>query len=201
MTRSLSTLTLLLAVACGGTAAPEDDPGGAITAVAVLRDTTQVGDGPLLVTRADGRVDTVAVAARRAWLLDEGRQVAWTSGNGAGGYENEGEALHVAPADSLGEVSPIAREVFPILDVTEIDAPDGTPWLVLGMQDGGAGMPHVAIVAPGRGTVYRAIRGRFAGTDSTGLAIAILRAEGDTTTLRETLTWAALAELPTLALP
>ena len=202
MRRAIRSGAAVLVVACGGSGgAGTVGEAGVATAVRVARDTTQFGDGPVLVTRADGRVDTVQVAARRAWLLDEGRQVAWSSGQGAGGFENEGEALHVAPADSLGDVPPIAREVFPILAVTEVDAPDGTPWLVLAMQDGGAGFPHVAIVAPGRGTVYRAMRGRFAGSDSTGLVVAVLQAEGDTTTVRETLTWPALAELPALRLP
>jgi hypothetical protein len=203
MRRSIGAGAAALLVACGGEGAASAATGeaGVATAVHVARDTMQFGDGPLVVTRPDGRVDTVRVAARRAWLLDEGRQVAWSSGAGAGGYENEGEALHLAPADSLVDIPPIAREVFPILDVTEIDAPDGTPWLVLAMQDGGAGFPHVAIVAPGRGTVYRAIRGRFAGADSAGLTIAVPQGEGDTTTVRETLGWTALTELPALRLP
>jgi hypothetical protein len=202
MTRAIHAAAAVLVVACGGSGnAGIGGEASVATAVRVARDTTQFGDGPVLVTRANGRVDTLRVAARRAWRLDDGRQIAWSTGEGAGGYENEGEALHVVPADSLGDVAPIAREVFPILDVQEVDAPDGTPWLVLAMQDGGAGFPHVAIVAPGRGTVYRAMRGRFTASDSTGLVIAVLQAEGDTTTVRETLTWAALAELPALRLP
>ena len=50
--------------------------------------------GPLFVT-IGGREQKIAEQAQQAWILSGGRYVVYSSSDGAGGYENEGQSLHV----------------------------------------------------------------------------------------------------------
>ena len=52
------------------------------------------GPGNLLATIAGAEVQ-VASGALQAWLLEDGASIAYTGHEGAGGYENEGQSLHI----------------------------------------------------------------------------------------------------------
>ena len=50
--------------------------------------------GPLFVT-IDGTEKKITEKAQQAWILSGGRYVVYSSSDGAGGYENEGQSLHL----------------------------------------------------------------------------------------------------------
>ncbi len=49
---------------------------------------------PLFVT-IGGKEQKITDQAQQAWILNGGRYVVYSSSEGAGGYENEGQSLHV----------------------------------------------------------------------------------------------------------
>lgn len=98
------------------------------------------------------------------------RFVVWSDGDGAGGYENEGEALHCYDAVT-GRSRRILREYYTITDLRVVEAPNGRHYVIVSMTDGGEGAPHVAIVDPLRGEVYRADRSEVVSADGNGIVI------------------------------
>jgi hypothetical protein len=176
--RHLMLLCPVLVVACG-TSEPTASPPSPLTAVSVLRDVAGFTTGPLLLTHADGRVDTVRVDAVEAWRLADGAEVAWSGRDGGGGYENEGQSLRIAAVDSTSAPRVVVRETFMIDTVEELLDSDGRRLLAVAMRDGGAGMQHLALVNPLRGVVYRSVRARLAERGDT-LVIEHLEPEGST---------------------
>src|SRR5262245_22431263 len=55
--------------------------------------------GDLFVTIA-GTEKKVADQAQQAWIINDGRHVVYSSSDGAGGYENEGQSLHLYDVDT-----------------------------------------------------------------------------------------------------
>lgn len=168
---------LVWSAACGG--AGESKAAVSVTQVSVARDTTQFTTGPVLLSRADGSSDTLAVEAVRAWRLADGAEVAWSGRDGGGGFENEGQALRLAAVDSTDAPRFTLREPFGIESVEELRDSEGRRLLAVAMVDGGAGMPHLVLVDPARGVVYRAVRSRVAERGDT-LTIEHLEPEGST---------------------
>jgi hypothetical protein len=146
-----------------------------ITSVAVLGGGFE--GGPLVVTWSTLESDTLPVQARRAWVTDNGLEIAWVGGDGAGGYEDEGEALHLSPADAPGEDRLVLRETFMIEDVHEMTWGGDDRLLLVRMRDGGAGNPHIVVVHPLRGPLYRAVNAVVA-QEGDNLLVARRRGEG-----------------------
>jgi hypothetical protein len=96
-----------------------------------------------------------------------GGQVAYNGLDGAGGYEGEGQSLWVVDVASK-QRRQVMSEYFMVRDIRELRLADGRGLLVVRMEDGGAGMSHIAVVDPQRGQVARIPRSLVA------------RAEGDT---------------------
>jgi hypothetical protein len=83
--------------------------------------------------------------------------VAYTKGDGdgAGGFENEGESLYLwAPGDR--EARKLLAEYFTIQRVESLRARSGRSVLVIVMTDGGLGATHVGFADPHRGELFRA---------------------------------------------
>ncbi|MHC4392686.1 MAG: peptidoglycan-binding domain-containing protein [Planctomycetota bacterium] len=95
-----------------------------------------------------------------SWLLGDGRYVAWSGPDGAGGFENEGQSLNVFDTKT-GQTREIMSEYFMINDVTSVTTTDGRTAFLVGMFDGGAGFPHGAVVDPTRGQVGRYDRAKL----------------------------------------
>src|SRR6187402_273533 len=55
--------------------------------------------GELFVTIA-GTEKKVTDQAQQAWIINGGRHVVYSSSEGAGGYENEGQSLHLYDVDT-----------------------------------------------------------------------------------------------------
>ena len=117
------------------------------------------GGGPLYVS-AGGREFRVADKALNAWIVSGGRQAAYSAPDGAGGYENEGNALHLYDLQS-GKERKILSEYFAIDRVTEVETKNGKRAFLVEMKDGGLGASHVAVVDPRRGEVFIASKARL----------------------------------------
>lgn len=129
-------------------------PDARATAIVVRRDTTTFGTGPAVVTLAGGDTVVVADSAVRAWRLGDGRLVAVSGLDGAGGYENEGQSLVVIDV-AAGTRRRVVADYFPIVKVELLH--EGTrDALLVHMRDGGQGSLHVTVVDPRRGQVFRA---------------------------------------------
>lgn len=128
-------------------------PGAKARRIDVRRDTSTFGTGPAIVTLITGDTVVVADSAARAWLLGDGRVVAVSGLDGAGGYENEGQSLTVIDVVS-GTRRRVVADYYQIVRV-ELLQTDGGAALLLHMRDGGQGSLHVTVVDPDRGQVFR----------------------------------------------
>src|SRR4026209_571697 len=91
--------------------------------------------GPLYVKIGDGE-QKVAEQAQQAWILSGGRNVVYSSSDGAGGYENEGQSLHVY--DLITRRSKrIMSEYFMVETVEEVVTTRKKRALLVTMADGG----------------------------------------------------------------
>lgn len=175
--RSTNMLSWFMAgLALAACEAPPADIPRSITSVSVLG-SGGIEGGPLLVSWSTLESDTVPVAALRAWVTDNGSEIAWVGRDGAGGYENEGESLHLSPADAPGEDRLVVRETFMIEDVHDLRWNGEGRLMLVRMRDGGAGNPHLVVVHPLRGPVYRALNA-VVGQEGDNLLVAKRRGEG-----------------------
>lgn len=108
--------------------------------------------GPLFVTigRSEKRITD---QAQQAWIINSGRQVVYSSSDGAGGFENEGQSLHLYDVDT-GKQTRIMSEYFVIDKVKEVVTSKKKRALLVEMADGGLGASYVAVVDPWRGEVF-----------------------------------------------
>lgn len=126
------------------------------------------GLGGTLTANIDGRDVTLAEDAVKAWVLARGRLIAWSAPDGAGGFENEGQALYVYDVQARASRK-VAAEYFMIESARTLD--HGS-LLALTMQDGGLGASHLAIVHADRGLVYHAPLARIVAICGDELTVA-----------------------------
>ncbi|HET6975293.1 MAG TPA: hypothetical protein VFI24_03145 [Pyrinomonadaceae bacterium] len=108
--------------------------------------------GALFVTVA-GTEKKVTDQAQQAWIINDGRHVVFSSSEGAGGYENEGQSLHLYDVDK-GNHKRIMSEYFMVETVKEVTTSNKKRALLVTMEDGGLGASYVAVVDPWRGEVF-----------------------------------------------
>ena len=108
--------------------------------------------GGLFVTVA-GEEKKVTDQAQQAWIINGGRQVVFSSREGAGGYENEGQSLHVYDVGTANHKR-IMSEYFMVETVKEVVTSNKKRALLVTMEDGGLGASYVAVVDPSRGEVF-----------------------------------------------
>ena len=108
--------------------------------------------GPLFVTIA-GTEKKVAGEAQQAWIINGGRHVVYSSSQGAGGYENEGQGLHVYDV-ATNKHKRVMSEYFMVDDVKEVVTSTKKRALIVKLSDGGLGAEYVAVVDPSRGEVF-----------------------------------------------
>ena len=109
--------------------------------------------GPLFVTIA-GTEKKVTGEAQQAWIINGGRHVVYSSSQGAGGYENEGQGLHVYDI-ATNKHKRVMSEYYMVDDVKEVVTSTKKRALLVKLSDGGLGAEYVAVVDPGRGEVFR----------------------------------------------
>ena len=108
--------------------------------------------GDLFVTIA-GTEKKVTDQAQQAWIINRGRHVVYSSNEGAGGYENEGQSLHLYAVDT-GNHKRIMSEYFMVETVKEVITSNKKRALLVTMEDGGLGASYLAVVDPLRGEVF-----------------------------------------------
>ena len=108
--------------------------------------------GALFVTIA-GTEKKVTDEAQQAWIINGGRHVVYSSSKGAGGFENEGQSLHLYDVDT-GKHKRILSEYFMVETVKEVITSNKKRALLVTMADGGLGASYVAVVDPLRGEVF-----------------------------------------------
>lgn len=108
--------------------------------------------GSLFVTIA-GTEKKVTDQAQQAWIINGGRHVVYSSDEGAGGFENEGQSLHLYDVDT-GNHKRIMSEYFMVATVKEVITSTKKRALLVTMEDGGLGASYVAVVDPWRGEVF-----------------------------------------------
>jgi hypothetical protein len=108
--------------------------------------------GALFVTVA-GTEQKVTDQAQQAWIVNGGRHVVYSSNEGAGGYENEGQSLHLYDVDTRNHKR-IMSEYFMVQRVKEVITSNKKRALLITMEDGGLGASYLAVVDPMRGEVF-----------------------------------------------
>jgi len=108
--------------------------------------------GALFVTIA-GTEKKVTDQAQQAWIINGGRHVVYSSNDGAGGFENEGQSLHLYDVGA-GKHKRIMSEYFMVDTVSEVVTSNKKRALLVTMEDGGLGASYFALVDPLRGEVF-----------------------------------------------
>ncbi len=108
--------------------------------------------GALFVTIA-GTEKKVTDQAQQAWIINNGRHVVYSSDQGAGGYENEGQSLHLYDVNTEKQRR-IMSEYFMVDLVKEVVTSNKKRALLFTMEDGGLGASYLAVVHPLRGEVF-----------------------------------------------
>ena len=108
--------------------------------------------GSLFVT-IGGTEKKITDQAQQAWIINRGRHVVYSSSEGAGGYENEGQSLHLYNVDT-GNQKRILSHYFMVQTVKEVVTSKKKRALLVTMEDGGLGASYVAVVDPWRGEVF-----------------------------------------------
>jgi hypothetical protein len=108
--------------------------------------------GELFVTIA-GTETKVTDQAQQAWIINGGRHVVYSSDKGAGGYENEGQSLHLYEVKT-GNHKQIMSQYFMVETVKEVITSNKKRALLVTMEDGGLGASYLAVVDPWRGEVF-----------------------------------------------
>jgi len=108
--------------------------------------------GALFVT-IGGTEKKITDQAQQAWIINRGRHVVYSSSEGAGGYENEGQSLHLYNVDT-GNQKRILSHYFMVQTVKEVVTSKNKRALLVTMEDGGLGASYVAVVDPWRGEVF-----------------------------------------------
>ena len=108
--------------------------------------------GSLFVT-IGGTEKKITDQAQQAWIINRGRHVVYSSSEGAGGYENEGQSLHLYDVDT-GKQKRIMSHYFMVETVKEVVTSRNKRALLVTLEDGGLGASYVAVVDPWRGEVF-----------------------------------------------
>ncbi len=116
--------------------------------------------GTLVVTVAGQERRLADNAASGAWMIEGGKTVVYAIKGGAGGYENEGQALYRYDITTQSSAR-LAALQHPIKAVAEVQSKSGRSALLVEMSDTAIGAPHAAIVDPTRGLVWRSDYARF----------------------------------------
>ena len=108
--------------------------------------------GSLFVT-IGGTEKKITDQAQQAWIINGGRHVVYSSSDGAGGYENEGQSLHLYDV-ATSKQKRIMSHYFMVQTVKEVVTSKNKRALLVTMEDGGLGASYVAVVDPWRGEVF-----------------------------------------------
>jgi hypothetical protein len=125
-----------------------------------------------LYATVGGRRRKIADRAIEAWRIDGGRKIAYSSPDGAGGFENEGHALYVYDVRSARRRK-VMSEYFAVTELKEARTRRGRTALLVTMGDGGLGASYFAVVDPTRGEVFFRRWARLTGQTGDQISVGI----------------------------
>jgi len=131
--------------------------------------------GPLFITIA-GREKRITDEAQQAWIINGGRHVVYSSSDGAGGFEKEGQSLHLYDVGT-GNHKRLMSEYFMVDKVEEVFTSKKKRALLVTLADGGLGASYVAVVDPWRGEVFFRPRARMLARQGDTIVIGFYKEE------------------------
>jgi len=140
-----------------------------------IADTATSTGGKLFITVA-GRERKIYNEAFDAWLVNDGRDVVFSSHDGAGGFENEGQSLRIYNVATRA-VRKILSEIVGINAVQEVKTSSGKTVLLVAMSDGGLGGSYFAVVDPKRGEVFFRRWAEVTAINGDNVTLAMYRAD------------------------
>lgn len=138
-------------------------------------DTATSTGGKLFITVA-GRERKIYNEAFKAWLIKDGRDVVFSSHDGAGGFENEGQSLRIYNV-ATRSIRKILSEIVGINAVQEVRLSTGATALLVAMSDGGLGGSYFAVVDPKRGEVFFRRWAEVTAINGDNVTLAMYRAD------------------------
>ena len=106
-----------------------------------------------LYVTVNGRERKITNQALLAWIIDDGKRVAYSWTDGSGGFENEGQSLRIYNVRT-GRIRKVLSEFMMIVALTPHRLTTGELALLIKMGDGGLGGSYFAVVDPNRGEVF-----------------------------------------------
>ena len=116
----------------------------------------QIDGNPMakrLYVTVNGRERKITNEALLAWIIDDGKSVAYSWTDGSGGFENEGQSLRIYDVRT-GRIRKVLSEYVAIVALTPVRLTTGELALLIKMGDGGLGASYFAVVDPRRGEVF-----------------------------------------------
>jgi hypothetical protein len=106
-----------------------------------------------LYVTVNGRERKITDQALLAWIIDDGKSVAYSWTDGSGGFENEGQSLRIYDVRT-GRIRKVLSEFMMIVALTPVRLTTGELALLVKMEDGGLGGSYFGVVDPKRGEVF-----------------------------------------------
>lgn len=106
-----------------------------------------------LCVMVDGKKLKISESARKALIINKGKDVIFTSDDGAGGFENEGQSLWIYNVRQK-QKQKILSAFFMIDALAEKKLSNGKTAILVKMSDGGLGASYFSVVDPTRGEVF-----------------------------------------------
>lgn len=148
---------------------------GAITQARIHPQAASPGGSNLYAT-INGQEQKLTHNANLFKITENGRAIVWSAPDGAGGYENEGQSLWRYDSKTKSKRK-IMAEYYMVDVLREVHSRGGRTLFLVSMSDGGLGAPHLAVVDPHRGEVWRLQMARLTGIRNARIAVAVYRAE------------------------
>ncbi len=104
----------------------------------------------ITVNGKERRISNVAVDA---WLIDDGKSVAYSGLDGSGGFENEGQSLRIYNVRTRN-TKKVLSEYTAVVAVMSTRTSTGQLAILVKLGDGGLGASYFAVVDPRRGEVF-----------------------------------------------
>jgi len=122
-----------------------------------------------------------------AWIVNGGRDVVFSSSDGAGGFENEGQSLRIYNVQSR-LTKKILSDYTSVTAVQAVKTSTGVTALLVKLQDGGLGGSYFAVVDPARGEVFYRRWAEVTRIDGDTITLAFYR-ESDWDAINEDRNW------------
>jgi len=129
-----------------------------------------------LYITVNGRERKISNQALLAWIIDDGKSVAYSWTDGSGGFENEGQSLRIYDLRT-GRIRKVLSEYMMIIALTPVRLTTGQLALLIKMGDGGLGGSYFAVVDPKRGEVFYRRWAEVTGVNGDRITLAFYKPE------------------------